>query len=281
LFDLATGEHQHGYRLEEVAVLAEFAGLLFANVSGRAMPLHSYLGNLTWYLAPILQSESSGVRVFGGGRFRWRLPFNWKVGVSSFGDDLDAALSGRDRGARITIEEAAGSINLLQEGPHADAKSRDSAGLIEGFDGAVISGAIYPNLTFYWPLRAFFAWHPIGQDCTEVHAYCLGAPLDRESDECALVREFGRRCSPGSLEMASLADNWVNAGWRDETASLTPDPAVKLNLPALRIRSSPEAGFTAFAAWLSRQDRGPKSHSGETTFGSSPVDRWDRVGGGV
>lgn len=72
--------------LIEVAQVASYRGLVFANFDENAPGLDEHLGGFKWYLDLILDRTPKGMTALPGVH-RWRLGGNWKLAAEQFGGD--------------------------------------------------------------------------------------------------------------------------------------------------------------------------------------------------
>ena len=194
--------------LVEAGQIDTYKGLIFATWDRQAPSLRDYLGNMAWYLDPVVDRRTNGAE-FIGGIHKWVMNANWKFAADNFGGD----------GYHFPITHGAGvSLGILrpkQAGPTAnvggycvspgnghgvvgfgttDSKAyqlgrlpREVSEYLEqnlpeleerlGHVRAqrVIAGVstTFPNMSLDPPVFTARIWHPRGADKTEVWSYCV------------------------------------------------------------------------------------------------------------
>lgn len=73
-------------RLESVAKLDTFRGLIFATFDSEAPPLLDYLANMVPFLDSFLNRHPDGIEFLGPPQ-KWRVPTNWKIYQDNFAGD--------------------------------------------------------------------------------------------------------------------------------------------------------------------------------------------------
>jgi hypothetical protein len=220
-----------GHALGEIARVAGYKGLIFANHDLSAAPLVDWLGEYAWYFDLILDRRPGGVEAYGHDAFRWTIDANWKLPVDAFCGDIyrDMAVaaasvrtpeephSAPKEGFQVFTDNGAmavmtGRFERGRTSPHSRIGG-PRAGL------EPILGTLFPTLSFDSRTPSLHVWHPLSPSRTEIHSYCLvdadGPAWEKEAARRAFQFQYG----PAGIRNVDDAVLWRSitrsAGRRD------------------------------------------------------------------
>lgn len=230
----------HG--LTKVAQIDSYKGLIFATFDPSAPPLKEYLGEFTYYLDVILDSEEGGTE-FVPGTVKSVLHTNWKFAADNFVGDIYHAEWTHDSGAKamlgvgVALAKQEKAIHASVNG-HGIETSLDKFGntrtmgepIIEEYlrtqwdkiverlgikralmIGAISSSTVFPNFSFLPGQNAVRVWQPKGPHAIELHTWVIvNKKMPAEVKE-AFRRGAMMTFSPGGVFEMDDGENWEYA----------------------------------------------------------------------
>ena len=193
--------------LVEAGQIDSYKGMIFATWDKHAPTLADYLGDMAWYIDPVVDRRAGGAEIIGG-IHKWVMDANWKFAADNFGGD----------GYHFPITHGAGvSLGILR--PKNSPKGNVPGHCVSPGNGhgvvgfgtgdsrdyqlgrlprevseyieqhlpemeqrlgrqralRVIGGVstTFPNMSLDPPVFTARIWHPRGPEKTEVWSYCL------------------------------------------------------------------------------------------------------------
>jgi ethylbenzene dioxygenase alpha subunit len=229
-------------RMQPVAKVDSYKGLVFATFDPDAPSLDDWLGDFRWYLDILLDNEEGGTELVGG-CIKSEFNANWKFGVENFIGDAYHAGWTHDSGARATTGghpfpdidmnnsyhgsvnghgwefglEGVGDISLLGSSDVMDYYNTVRPRMAERLGelrskifGSVGSASIFPNVSFLPGISTFRIWLPKGPEKFELRTWVI---VNRAMPE-ALKHEITKRVmltfGPGGLFEMDDGENWSN-----------------------------------------------------------------------
>ncbi len=260
-------------KLEPLAQICCYKGLIFANRDRAAGSLLETFGEFAWYLDLLLASSDGGIQIYGEDAFRWTVAANWKVAAEAYcgvmpppinadppeGQELDIPGVGSCSDG-FQVSTPAGVMAVLTPQPGSTRRSTSGA-FGQPRDGFVpVVGTVFPNLSFDWRTPSIHIWHPIGPMETEIHSFCVvarNAPDDKKEEA---RRAFQFRYGPAGLESRNQMVTWSSVTSRSASrTALTLNLQMGLgrersaNIPGAIGSFTGESNSRAFFSWWQHQ----------------------------
>ena len=260
-------------KLEPLAQICCYKGLVFANRDRAADSLSDTLGEFAWYLDLMLADSDGGIQIYGEDAFRWTVATNWKVATEAYCGVMptpDIVDRPEGRGLDICgvrsctdgfqVSTSAGVMAVLTPQPRSTRRST-SGEFGQPRDGFIpVVGTVFPNLSFDWRTPSIHVWHPIGPMETEIHSFCVVSRNASASEKEKARRAFQFRYGPAGLESQDLMLTWTSVTSRSASKSA---PALNLQMDLGRERSANipgtignftgESNSRAFFSWWQQQ----------------------------
>lgn len=229
-------------RLQPVAKVDSYKGLVFATFDPDTPSLPDWLGDYRWYLDMLLDNEEGGTE-FVGGCIRSEINANWKFGVENFIGDAYHVGWTHDSGTRAVTGGQPFPPADMANSYHASVNGHGWEFGLDGFGdimvlgsqsimdyytemkprmserlgqlrsqifGSIASGSIFPNISFLPAVHTFRTWLPKGPHKFELRTWVIvnKAMPDEIKEECA--KRVMLTFSPGGLFEMDDGENWSN-----------------------------------------------------------------------
>ncbi|HEY9413495.1 MAG TPA: aromatic ring-hydroxylating dioxygenase subunit alpha [Pseudonocardia sp.] len=229
-------------RMQPVAKVAAYKGLVFATFDPDTPSLEDWLGDFRWYLDMLLDNEEGGTE-FIGGCIRSEFPANWKFGVENFIGDASHAGWTHDSGARATTggisfpdidmensfhssvnghgwefgTEGVGDIAILGSPAIMEyyeklrPKMADRLGKMRSqIWGSVASVSMFPNISFLPGISTFRIWLPKGPEKFELRTWVIVNKAMPDDLKREITKRVMLTFGPGGLFEMDDGENWSN-----------------------------------------------------------------------
>ncbi len=210
------GEPSHA--LVEIARVAEYKGLIFANHDPGAAPLTDWLGDYAGYFDLILDRRPGGLEAYGDDAFRWTIDANWKLPAEAFCGDIyrdmtmpAGSLRTDDEGFQVFTDNGAMAVMTGRVEPGSTDSHSETDDARAGFEP--ILGTLFPTLSFDWRTPSLHVWHPLSPSRTEIHSYCLV-----DANAPAWEKERARRAFQFQYGPAGVRSEDQTVSWRSITS---------------------------------------------------------------
>ncbi len=180
--------------LVQVAQVDAYKGLIFGNFDPTAPPLHTYLGDLKYYIDGWVDHCDNGIEVLPGA-IKWTINANWKLAAEQFaGDTYHAPTShlssllafgppfeGKD-GGHVSLREGHGENFLFERhtrfaddplGQYNEAKREVARARVGDRADMVANFNAFPNFAGLPGSANIRVWHPKGPNKFEIWSYTL------------------------------------------------------------------------------------------------------------
>ncbi len=229
-------------KLQPVAKVASYKGLVFATFDPDAPSLEEWLGDFRWYLDILLDNEEGGTE-FVGGCIKSEFRANWKFAVDNFiGDSYHAgwthdsgtrAMSGGAPFPDIDMHnsyhasvnghgwefgmEGVGDLALLGSPEVMDYYDKIRPQMVERLGevrakifGSVASAALFPNISFLPGISTFRIWLPKGPEAFELRTWVLVNKAMPDELKQEITKRVMLTFSPSGLFEMDDGENWSN-----------------------------------------------------------------------
>jgi ethylbenzene dioxygenase alpha subunit len=229
-------------KMQPVAQVASYKGLVFATFDPDAPSLEDWLGDFRWYLDMLLDNEEGGTE-FVGGCIKYEINANWKIGVeNSIGDSLHVgwthdsgtrAISGGQTFPDIDLSssfhssvnghglefgtEGYGSLLVLGSSAASEYFNKIRPKMAERLGdmrakifGSAASAGIFPNCTFLPGISSFRVWLPKGPEKVEVRTWVIVNKAMPEELKADIAKHVMLTFAPGGIFDVDDGENWTN-----------------------------------------------------------------------
>jgi len=229
--------------LVPVSQVDSYKGMIFGNFDPTAPNLIDYLGDMAWYIDPLVDRREGGVEFLEG--HKWILPCNWKFCADNFGGDayhvptthaspamvgffqFDPTARRPDTGSMVSLGNGHQVIAFKPPNAAESCEREDGVNPLVGAYGQSIAeealarlgprmlkitpgvGTVFPNLSFLRPVaHTFRVWHPRAPDRTEAWSWCFVDKAAPPEVKESVRKQFLMTFSPGGSFEQDDMENW-------------------------------------------------------------------------